>query len=529
MAENYYDQVQPPYTVETAFIACGFPQARAEKVASEFFNDNFLSCKNTTRNDMKDAFKALAGMTIAQGGMKFTPMQKNYIQTFCYWVKHQYRMNRELTAIRFPFTRITEIKLKANIHAQYIERHETIASAAKPKEFTKDMKWDDWYPSFLNYLRIIPGREGIPLQYVIRTRDMPTFEPMNNYLDEYIDRAALTGDAFNGDAAQVHVYIVSFIAGNDEAESAIKVLENERNGRKDWIALKEHYQGIGVFTTDVVQAEEDIALLYYQGEKRPTMYWLLFEQRLNKAYDVMTKRENRMVYSNEMKLRTLLRKIRCDWLDRIKSVIEVELTDLPITYTYERAMLAFCIEVNKRFPPGSFTAKGKRTIQQIGGNQPQGREHYGGRYYGGRGRGRGGRGRGRGRGRGGRGYYNNSNANTRTVTGKDGNTYEVNPAWLLPDHIFQQIPEDTKAWMTQERTAHRLRNGGSNNQRSMAQMSRELAEMKSANDDLRSVVSQFVPGVVSQGDQQSTISQVTTATGIMGGRNQRIQNKNNRM
>ena len=96
MAENYYDQVQPPYTVETAFIACGFPQARAEKVASEFFNDNFLSCKNTTRNDMKDAFKALAGMTVNQGGMKFTPMQKNYIQTFCYWVKHQYRMNGEI-------------------------------------------------------------------------------------------------------------------------------------------------------------------------------------------------------------------------------------------------------------------------------------------------------------------------------------------------------------------------------------------------------------------------------------------------
>ena len=101
MAENYYDTVQSgtPYTVEIAMIASGFPHARAERVTSEFFDWNFLSCKNTRRNDMKDAFKALAGMTIAQGGMKFTPMQKSYITTFCYWVKHQYRMSRDLTVV----------------------------------------------------------------------------------------------------------------------------------------------------------------------------------------------------------------------------------------------------------------------------------------------------------------------------------------------------------------------------------------------------------------------------------------------
>ena len=62
-------------------IASSFTQARAENVASEFFNGNFLSCKNTTCSDMKDAFKTLAGMTVNQGGIKFTPMQKSYIMT----------------------------------------------------------------------------------------------------------------------------------------------------------------------------------------------------------------------------------------------------------------------------------------------------------------------------------------------------------------------------------------------------------------------------------------------------------------
>ncbi len=527
---NHYDTVQPPYKVETAMIASGFTPATAVRIATEFFDENFSSCKNKRSSEMKDAFKSLAYMSIASGGMKFTPKQKSYITNFCYWVKHQYRMGRDPTLLRFPFADTTEIKAKADIHSMYIDRHEAIASAAKPEKFTKDMKWDDWYPSFMNYLRTIPGREGVPLHYVIRENEIPKLDPMADYLDEYIDRAALSGDAFNGDSTQVHIYVVSMIAGNDEAESAIKVLENERNGRKDWIALKQHYVGRGVFTNDVVQAEKDIQNLFYQGEKRPTMYWLLFEQRLNNAYHVLVKKEGREVYSDTMKLRKLLDKVRCEWLRPIKSVIEVELTRFPVIYTYDQAMLAFRTEVNRRFPPGASITKVKRTIQQLEGDKPQGRE-----YYGGRGRGRGGRGRGRGRGngrgRGGRGYYSNnsySNQNdTKTVTGKDGRRYEIHPKWNLSPYVFNQLTDETKDWLKEKRRNHRLNNGGGDNpKRTVEQLSRELDELRSMNDELRSVVSQNVPHTVSQGDHHTTISQVTAATGIMGGRNEQISNKN---
>ena len=55
-----------------------------------------------------------------------------------------------------------------------------------------------------------------------------------------------TGEAYTIDAAEVHTLIVKFIAGNETAEIKIKTYENNRDGRKDWKALKEHYKGIGI-------------------------------------------------------------------------------------------------------------------------------------------------------------------------------------------------------------------------------------------------------------------------------------------
>ena len=48
-------------------------------------------------------------------------------------------------------------------------------------------------------------------------------------------------EAFTIDAAEVHTFIVNLIAQNEEAESVIKLYEDEREGRKDWGTLKSHY------------------------------------------------------------------------------------------------------------------------------------------------------------------------------------------------------------------------------------------------------------------------------------------------
>ena len=53
--------------------------------------------------------------------------------------------------------------------------------------------------------------------------------------------APLSGATFTVDSAEVHTYIVNFIAGNNMAESKIQAHTDDNDGRRDFIALTAHY------------------------------------------------------------------------------------------------------------------------------------------------------------------------------------------------------------------------------------------------------------------------------------------------
>ena len=86
--------------------------------------------------------------------------------------------------------------------------------------------------------------------------------------------APLTGQWFTIDAEEVQPFIVKFITQNDEAESIIKIFENERNGRKDWITLKNHYEGQGIYANDIYKSDSDLKKLFYAGKKKPHTWWI---------------------------------------------------------------------------------------------------------------------------------------------------------------------------------------------------------------------------------------------------------------
>jgi hypothetical protein len=67
--------------------------------------------------------------------------------------------------------------------------------------------------------------------------------------------APLNGEAFAIDAADVHTFIVNFISGNETAEAKIQAYETNNNGRLDYIALREHYEGVGLHSLDITKAE----------------------------------------------------------------------------------------------------------------------------------------------------------------------------------------------------------------------------------------------------------------------------------
>ena len=88
----------------------------------------------------------------------------------------------------------------------------------KHDNFTDKIKWIEWYTTFINFLRAIPGRNGTPLSYICRPVSMivPT-TGYGDFIEEYVDKAPLTRQAYLTDAAEVHIYIIKFTSGNPVA------------------------------------------------------------------------------------------------------------------------------------------------------------------------------------------------------------------------------------------------------------------------------------------------------------------------
>ena len=154
-------------------------------------------------------------------------------------------------------------------------------------------EWDDWKPTFEKFLRAIPGRNGVPLLYVIRENDAAVLNVNADMLQDCIDRAPLTGDVFQSDASVAHTYIVKFIFGNPTAEVKLLPHTAERNGRLDFKSLVKHYEGVGIHTKSVTEADKTIDTLFYNGERKPHIWWEDFEERLSTAFVIFDKKENR--------------------------------------------------------------------------------------------------------------------------------------------------------------------------------------------------------------------------------------------
>jgi hypothetical protein len=57
------------------------------------------------------------------------------------------------------------------------------------------------------------------LKYIRRENEAPDPTPNADFLDDYVNMAPLNGEAFAIDVADVHTYLVNFVAGNETAEA----------------------------------------------------------------------------------------------------------------------------------------------------------------------------------------------------------------------------------------------------------------------------------------------------------------------
>lgn len=542
------------FTVEDALVVCGVSvragaaavgrRSDASRLSEEMFDDSFESFMDMEYKNMIDDFKTMSNLAQNEGRIRLTVMMKRNIRGLLQWVKDEYRHGRDPSITEFTLDDIESLVRKNKTHDLYVEKSKELASASEPEKFKSSTKWNDWKPTFLNYLKAIPGRDRIPLSYVVRENEEPDYTPKQDFLEEYVLTAPLIGDAFEIDTSEVRTYLMKYITGNETAEATIQALQNKRCGRVAFKALKNHYEGVGVYGTDITRAERILNTLHYNGEKKPYMWWTEFEKQLTWAFGAFDSKEERVVYSDVMRLRMLLRKVQADFLSSQKASIDVELSKIPMTYTYSQALQCFREAVTKKFPPtllneSSTYRRGGRGIHNVntGKGGRFGRGHgkgFGGRNAG-RGYARGGRGRfgGRyyyGRGNYGRGNYGGRNNNwinkkrndSKIVTLTDGTRMELHPSFRLSDEEFRKLKKEDYDWMINGRNEYKRKmNNGSGH--SNIKMTR--TEPVEYNDN-STISTSSTPAARAIVPYQSDRS-VNFSGSIMGGRNEQAEMRRN--
>ena len=363
-------------------------------------------------------------------------------------------MGRDPKSVQFDIGETGTLLGRFNTHNKYIAKSKTLSEAAKPGPFKSTTKWTDWVHAFLNYLKTIPGRDGVPLAYVCRTNSTPDPTPHPDFLEMYIKMAPLQGDTYLINKAEVHTLIVNFIVGNETAEAKIQTHSQSNNGREDFLAMKSHYAGTGVFAFDVTKAEKIIESLYYHGERKPAMWWDEFEKQLMWFFNTMDMTEGRQIHSDAMKIQMLIKKTRATFLVAVKSSINVELSKTPMTFTYKEALSSFRNTMNQLRPPElNSHSRHRRHINE----QIQGRGH-------GRGHGRG-QGRGRGRNRpgrysGGQGRYLQDNwarsrADSTWITLTNGQRIEYHPSYTYDRNTLLLFSNADRETLRRQREEYR--------------------------------------------------------------------------
>jgi hypothetical protein len=305
-------------TVTDAMEACGVDhvllftdETQAQRLANDIFDDLFTTCLDVTFKELDEHFKTYSDLTAAQGQIRVRPGVRKNIKAFVQWARDELRLGRDPSATPFPIDLVSDLIRRYKTHEKFITDSKTLAEAAKPDSFKKTPKWEDWKPTFINYLRSIPERDGIPLKYICRENDAA--EPLaarDDFLDDYVVNAPLEGDSYAIDTVQVHTFLLIFVSGNDTAEAKIQGLARPSDGRKALKRLVDHYEGVGIHAIDIREADEVLKTLFYAGEKPPHMWWSRFEKRLTRAFNAYVKREGRIVHSDSMKIRMLVGKIK---------------------------------------------------------------------------------------------------------------------------------------------------------------------------------------------------------------------------
>ena len=174
---------------------------KASRIATELFDDNFTSCMDKTYVELDD--ESYYTLTAAHIHIRLTPGHKKNIKVFIQWTRDYIRIGIYPITVRFTVANASDFIKRYKHNDAYVKKPKKITETVKPDNFTDKIKWIGWYPTFINFLHDIPGRNGIPLSYICRpvSAIIPTTGYVD-FIDEYVDKAPLNGQVYLNDASR---------------------------------------------------------------------------------------------------------------------------------------------------------------------------------------------------------------------------------------------------------------------------------------------------------------------------------------
>ncbi|MGH7974029.1 MAG: hypothetical protein ACREBR_00785 [bacterium] len=246
-----------------ALVRIGFDASSQNAIVSRGF---------TRMSDLnlvgKDDVKRICKIIKDNDNIVIAFMQQQSLEAMRYWVSSRTRRGIDTSANLFNRDVADEQIEKMLVDFSEASDKTDISPKTMPDKFKNEGNWTIFKDALNTYLSQIKGGDRIPLNYVIRDRDVP--DPTAVYaseLEHLTSTVPLSGEHYNRDNIKVYGIIKS-LALEGPGWNWIIHLDREQNGRNAWKALTSHYEGDSMQSRTVDEAYKNIANAHYSGERR---------------------------------------------------------------------------------------------------------------------------------------------------------------------------------------------------------------------------------------------------------------------
>lgn len=277
-----------------------------------------------TESDVDNMSYAYSRRTQTEGRIIFNVRRTNRLKAVIHWIMDHYRISEQPDISDHNeetfLLAISRSHERARIRVSEFQNSSDLLKDASPGKLKSERVWETWSKKLGNYLSMIPGVLQVPLVYIIRDNEAPTLgESYDSFTEQAIACAPMTGPRFEADARKVHQVILACVEG-ESSEAWIKTIKRYLNGRRDWIALKKHYEGAGNTTRRIAEADRLRDTLFYKSER--ALPFATFLDRLQRWFTISEHEEEQL--SENQKVRYLLEKTQHQALQEHCKIIKIQ-------------------------------------------------------------------------------------------------------------------------------------------------------------------------------------------------------------